>query len=161
MLSNIMSHSSKPFNKENCANTSRPTNSKISNRRDKGSAPVRAVPACTFSPLSLRFRQTAELDTALMCSVYLIQERIAPAISSCCITLHISNPNLTDSFLLVLSSGKEMKLMLNNAFCCTFSTRSTALMHDHGLISLQEISICIIRHRTVKFPLAHGTSVPI
>ena len=49
--------------------------------------------------------------------------------------------------------------MLNNAFCCTFSTRSTALMHDHGPISWQEISICIIRHRTVKFPLAQGISV--
>jgi hypothetical protein len=39
----------------------------------------------------------------------------------------------------------------------------TALMRDQGPISLQEVSICIIRHRTLIHPVAfaHGTSVPV
>lgn len=51
--------------------------------------------------------------------------------------------------------------MCNTLICCGVSSADyAALMCDHGFIS-QETSICIIRHRTVKFPVAHGTSVPI
>ncbi len=50
--------------------------------------------------------------------------------------------------------------MLNDLVCCGVCT---ALMRDHGPISLQEVSICIIRYRTLIHPVAfaHGTSVPV
>ncbi len=50
--------------------------------------------------------------------------------------------------------------MRNNIVCCGVYT---ALMRDHGPISLQEVFICIIRHRTLIHPVAfaHGTSVPV
>ena len=51
--------------------------------------------------------------------------------------------------------------MCSNSICyCVSSARYTALMRDCGPIS-QAVSICITRHRIVKFPGAHGTSVPI